>query len=348
MRLVLLFVLIGFSLFVNAQSKKEQIEILNKRVDSLSEILVSERIINLDKSTEISELTQKITNLESSILSLNADVSKLTSELQQSKTESATKTQDLAKLQTQLKTTTDSLTLVQSELVKLKNENLITQSLLNNKSTEVLLIEGQTYKTVKIGNQTWMAENLNVSTFRNGDPIPQAKTNKEWELAGKNKKPAWCYYENNPNHGLKYGKLYNWYAISDYRGLAPEGWHIPANYEFNLLIKDNYEINSDKLKSKEEWGCIFDKINCISNGNNESGFNALPSGGRFYEGTFVHKGYCSIWWTSSIFSSSDYMNIFSTNPVSFFLIDYNHDASSIPAGLGGEYPEGLSVRLVKD
>lgn len=272
----------------------------------------------------------------------------MTSELQKSKKELIAKTQDFSNLQIQLKIKIDSLTSLQLELDKLKNEILTNQSLVKNKSIEEFVIEGQTYKTVKIGNQTWMAENLNVSTFRNGDPIPQAKTNKEWELAGQNKKPAWCYYDNDPKNGEKYGKLYNWYAISDYRGLAPEGWHIPANYEFNLLIKDNYEISSDKLKNKEEWRCIFDKINCKSNGNNDSGFNALPSGGRFYEGTFVYLGYCGIWWTSSIFSSSDYMNIFSTNPISFFLIDYNHDASSIPAGLGGEYPEGMSVHLVKD
>jgi len=81
--------------------------------------------------------------------------------------------------------------------------------------------------TVNIGTQTWMAKNLNVSIFANGDPIPEVKTNEEWKKAAEEKKPAWCYYENDPANGAIYGKLYNWYAVSDPRGLAPKGWHIP-------------------------------------------------------------------------------------------------------------------------
>ena len=83
----------------------------------------------------------------------------------------------------------------------------------NNES--VTDIDGNTYKTVTIGEQTWMAENLNVSKFRNGDEIPEAKTNEEWIKAGNEGKPAWCYYENIPANGEKYGKLYNWYAVTD-------------------------------------------------------------------------------------------------------------------------------------
>ena len=114
--------------------------------------------------------------------------------------ESQSKITEITNLQAILKIKSDSLSLVINELDKLKNEKLINDSSLNSGSIEDLVIEGQTYKTVKIGNQTWMAENLNVSTFRNGDPIPQAKTNKEWELAGKNKQPAWCYYDNDPKN----------------------------------------------------------------------------------------------------------------------------------------------------
>ena len=91
-------------------------------------------------------------------------------------------------------------------------------------------------KEVVIGNQVWMAENLNVDTFRNGDPIPHAQTNKEWSKAGKNRQPAWCYYNNDAAIGAKYGKLYNWYAINDPRELAPKGYHIPNNEEWIALI----------------------------------------------------------------------------------------------------------------
>ena len=89
--------------------------------------------------------------------------------------------------------------------------------------------------SVKIGDQTWMSTNLNVSKFRNGDPIPEIKTEEEWINAGKNKQPAWCYYNNDPSNGSKYGKLYNWWAVKDPRGLAPEGWHIPSSGEFSYL-----------------------------------------------------------------------------------------------------------------
>lgn len=72
----------------------------------------------------------------------------------------------------------------------------------------------------------WMERNLDVEKFKNGDIIPQAHTNKEWENACNNKQPAWCYYNDSDSLGKKYGKIYNWFAVNDKRGLAPEGWHI--------------------------------------------------------------------------------------------------------------------------
>jgi uncharacterized protein (TIGR02145 family) len=130
--------------------------------------------------------------------------------------------------------------------------------------------DGKIYKTVKIGEQVWMAENLNVSTFRNGDSIPHAATDQEWDNAGKEGRPAWCYYENNTNNGLKFGKLYNWYAVMDKRGLAPKGWHIAKNTEWEILIqyfggveesgrlKFNYESypTSSQISYNTFWGNI--------------------------------------------------------------------------------------------
>jgi uncharacterized protein (TIGR02145 family) len=77
---------------------------------------------------------------------------------------------------------------------------------------------------VTLNNRVWTVENLSVSNFRNGDIIPQAKTTEEWKVAGKNQEPAWCYYENNEGNGEKFGKLYNWYAVNDRRGLVPKGF----------------------------------------------------------------------------------------------------------------------------
>jgi uncharacterized protein (TIGR02145 family) len=121
--------------------------------------------------------------------------------------------------------------------------------------------DGKIYKTVVIGTQTWMAENLNVSKFRNGDPIPEAKTKEEWLKAGEKKQPAWCYLDNDSLNGNYCGKLFNWFACNDPRGLAPEGWHIPHFNEWRKLedflgtpFEDNwttyYGDVGIKLKSK--------------------------------------------------------------------------------------------------
>lgn len=92
------------------------------------------------------------------------------------------------------------------------------------------------YESISIGKQIWMTKNLDVDRFKNGDIIPEAKTNDEWEKAGKKRQPAWCYSNNDAGNSNTCGKLYNWYAISDSRGLAPEGWHIPNGDEWNQLI----------------------------------------------------------------------------------------------------------------
>ena len=160
--------------------------------------------------------------------------------------------------------------------------------------------DGIEYSTVRIGEQTWMAENLNAGTFRNGDPIPEAKTKKEWIEAAKKKQPAWCYYDNNSGNGSVHGKLYNYYAISDPRGLAPQGWHVPSDEEWEVLLQtlggekaNNFENISLKLKSKDKWGS--------TKATNESGFSALPSGRRNGNngGQFVGLGTHAYFWSSS-------------------------------------------------
>ena len=97
--------------------------------------------------------------------------------------------------------------------------------------------------------------NLDVDRFRNGDPIPHAQTEEEWLYAGENGQPAWCYYDNDPKNGKKYGKLYNWYAVNDYRGLAPKGYHIPSDEEWSVLTRflGGVYIAGDKMKSTTGW-----------------------------------------------------------------------------------------------
>ena len=152
-------------------------------------------------------------------------------------------------------------------------------------------IEGFT-QYVKIGSQVWSSKNLNVSKFRNGDPIPQALSAEDWERASSNGEPAWCYYDNDPKNGPKYGKLYNWYAVNDPRGLAPAGWHIPSENEWRILINFIGASAGTKLKSNQGW---FNN----GNGTNSAGFSALPGGYRYSYGSFLNIEENGNWWTST-------------------------------------------------
>ncbi len=128
----------------------------------------------------------------------------------------------------------------------------------------------QNFKTVKIGEQVWMVENLNVNKFLNGDPIPEAKTDEEWIKGGEEGKPAWCYNENKTENATTYGVLYNYFAVKDPRGIAPKGWHVPADNEWETLINNlggEYKAGK-KMRSQNGW------IN-KGNGTNESNFTAL-------------------------------------------------------------------------
>jgi uncharacterized protein (TIGR02145 family) len=163
-----------------------------------------------------------------------------------------------------------------------------------------LLAQG-TIKSVKIGTQVWMAENLNVTRFRNGDSIPEVKDQYEWRNL---KTAAWCYYKNDPENGKKYGKLYNWYAVIDSRGLAPTGWHIPTRDEF-LTLKNVTNDNSNVLKA-------IGQGSGSGAGTDTTGFSVLLSGYRGYFGYFYYLSYDAYFWSStegyaSSFASSLYL-----------------------------------------
>jgi len=154
-------------------------------------------------------------------------------------------------------------------------------------------------ETVKLGDQEWMTTNLNVSRFRNGDPIPHAKTRQQWETAGKEGQPAWCYYENDEENGKRYGKLYNWYAVTDPRGLAPAGWRIPDNDDWSKLADrfGGLRQAGRALKTATGWGEG-------AGGTNASGFSGLPGGIRIHRGEFIHGGVYGFWWSTTEFNES--------------------------------------------
>ena len=134
-------------------------------------------------------------------------------------------------------------------------------------------------------------KNLNVSKYRNGDAIPQVQDADAWSNLTTG---AWCYYDNKKSYGTKYGKLYNWYAVNDPRGLAPKGYHIPTDEEWTTLT--NYlggeTIAGTKMKSKNGW-------KDDGNGTNTSGFAGLPGGYRYSNGNFFNIGAIGNWWSSS-------------------------------------------------
>ena len=158
-------------------------------------------------------------------------------------------------------------------------------------------IDGKTYTAVKIGDQVWMAKNLNVSQFRNGDPIPEANSDLEWEQASIDKKPAWCYYENLTEYGTAYGKLYNWFAVNDPRGLAPKGWHISSEKEWNTLAQSLGDAALAGKKLKEKGADHWKTPN--KDATNESGFTAIPGGMNYSFGSFVSFETKAYWWTST-------------------------------------------------
>lgn len=197
-------------------------------------------------------------------------------------------------------------------------------------------------QTVTIGNQIWMTKNLDVTTFRNGDPIPEAKTEEEWFLAGENGEPAWCYYDNDPANGEKYGKLYNWYAVNDPRGLAPVGYHVPSDTDWTDLIAflGGEDLAGSKMKTPLGWGDNSPETNDPWDGTNESGFSALPGGSRTAVGFFSILGGGGIWWSSTE-EEEGYIKSIKT------LTIYSDFGLAI-LSYEGEKNVGLSVRCLKD
>lgn len=186
-------------------------------------------------------------------------------------------------------------------------------------------------KTVEIGKSEWMLDNLSVTKYQNGDPIREAKTPEEWANCLKKEEGCWCNYENKETNGKEYGKLYNWYAVDDSRGLAPKGWHVPSAEEWDNLVEElgGKEEAGKKMKSSLDWS-----DNC--NASNSSGFFGLPSGFRSSEGKFFFLNSYALWWSSTSYKSATawYMYLYCNLD---FAVKYYYSKG-----------DGFSVRVVKD
>lgn len=155
-------------------------------------------------------------------------------------------------------------------------------------------IDGNIYKTVKIGRQIWMAENLKVTRFRNGSPIPKLQQESDWSIQ---RKGAYCVDMQTDEYANVYGLLYNFYAVDDQQGLSPEGWRIPNKEDWHQLIEYLGGESSAGGKMKDTGSALWLREN--RGMTNESGFSALPSGGRGRLGDVGEVGYYATWWSSS-------------------------------------------------
>jgi len=166
-------------------------------------------------------------------------------------------------------------------------------------------IDGNEYQTIKIGDQWWMMENLKVTHYRNGDPIPNVIDNGQWSGLSSG---AYCHYDNNEGNVAVYGQLYNWYAVDDSRNIAPEGWHVPTDEEWKqlemFLGMTAVEADAEDWRGTDEGGKLKDTGTIFwllpnTGATNESGFTALPGGYRMHDGSYNSKGGNADLWTSS-------------------------------------------------
>lgn len=197
---------------------------------------------------------------------------------------------------------------------------------------ECIDINGNIYKTIKIGNQWWMAENLKVTHYRNGDAIPNVTDADAWSRLNTG---AYCNYNNNMGNERMYGRLYNWFAVNDSRNIAPVGWHVPTDAEWQTLFDylGGFSIAGGKMK--EEGTFTWQSPN--SGATNQSGFTAKPGGYRdSHNGRFSIAGWMSYFWSSSEYNSFDAF---------YFYLHYDSIATSRGAG---NKQFGYSVRCIKD
>lgn len=224
-------------------------------------------------------------------------------------------------------------------------------------------IDGNTYKTIKIGNQTWMAENLRTTRYSNGDLIPYVKGNDEWSNLTTG---AYCWYidsididdDGTKDYGVSYqecaGNLYNFYVVEDSRNVCPTGWHVASEAEWEELIEFDKQYSGGNvgtsLSPVEGW--VLDGFNIGYQFNDELGFRALPIGYRFgsyynNQESYSYFGANSLWWTSrEPYFSEDVLYAF---PFVLTTV-YEPPSLEIEFGTGGIYQPGygLSIRCVKD
>ncbi|MBN2542889.1 hypothetical protein JXI42_08470 [bacterium] len=208
-------------------------------------------------------------------------------------------------------------------------------------------IDGNSYATIQIGEQCWMAENLKVTHYRDGTVIPNVTAATEWSNLDDTETGAYCEYDNDPSNVPTYGRLYNWYAIDDARGLAPDGWHVSTDEEWKTLEiylgMDPDTADIWGYRGTNEGSKLAGIADLWYDGDLEddpefgsSGFTALPGGYRSYGGTFLNMSYLAYFW-----SSSEYSTAYAWNRTLLF-------SSAVVYRLYYDKHYGFSVRCLRD
>lgn len=192
-------------------------------------------------------------------------------------------------------------------------------------------IEGNVYRTVIIGTQVWMAENLKITKYRNGDPIPNVTEVSGWEYLTTG---AYCNYNNNSSYVTTYGRYYNWYAVSDSRNIAPIGWHVPTDDEWTTLTNYLGGANAAGGKLKETGTTHWSTPN--TGATNETGFTALPGSYCTTNGSFYLIGQIGYFWSSTKYNAGSAWGRL-----------MNYDSPSIHTNYYNN-KVGLSIRCIKD
>jgi uncharacterized protein (TIGR02145 family) len=199
--------------------------------------------------------------------------------------------------------------------------------------------DGHTYALVGIGSQCWFKENLRSDSYRNGDPIPGNLTNSQWTSMGSG---AQAVYSNAPSNLSTYGRLYNWYAVNDARGLCPTGWHVPTDGEWMELEMElgmtAGQANATGWRGTDQGAQMKASFSDSPfwNGTNSSGFSALPGGFCYdVDGSFYYLGSVGYWWSSTPFGSSIWSR------------DLGSGSSDVGRGTD-DVLDGFSVRCLKD
>jgi uncharacterized protein (TIGR02145 family) len=205
--------------------------------------------------------------------------------------------------------------------------------------------EGNVYKTIVIGTQEWMAENLNTSIYRNGDAIATGLDIPTWQGTTEG---AWVYYNNDESFACPYGKLYNWYACVDARELCPVGWHVPSDEEWSLLINFLDPNSNGGYLSPNDAGGKMRTTGTIEastgiwlapniDATNISGFSGVPAGCFYYTGIYYGIGINAYWWSSS-----------DVGPNSALMRYLRGDVSASAHSNNSEKQNGISVRCLRD